>query len=46
MGAAMAMNAHIYGPCMRISMGAAMAMNAHIYRAMYTRISIVVVMAM
>jgi hypothetical protein len=41
-----AMNAHIYGPCMRISMGAAMAMNAHIYRAMYTRISIVVVMAM
>jgi len=41
-----AMNAHIYGPCMRISMGAAMAMNAYIYRAMYTRISIVVVMAM
>jgi len=40
------MNAHIYGPCMRISMGAAMAMNAYIYRAMYTRISIVVVMAM
>ena len=33
-------------PCMRISMGAAMAMNAHIYGAMYTRISIVVVMAM
>ncbi len=60
-----AMNAHIYGPCMRISMGhvcaylwkqqwpcmrisigAAMAMNTYIYRAMYTRISIVVVMAM
>jgi len=31
MAAAMAMNAHIYGPCMRISMAAAMAMNAHIY---------------
>jgi len=41
-----AMYAHIYGPYMRISMGAAMAMNAHIYGAMYTRISIVVVMAM
>jgi len=26
-----AMNAHIYGPCMRISMEAAMAMYAHIY---------------
>jgi len=41
-----AMNAHIYGPCMRISMAAAMAMYAHIYGAMYTRISIAVVMAM
>jgi len=56
MGAAMAMNAHIYGPCMHISMAAAMAMNAHIYGssnghecaylwAIYTRISIAVVMA-
>jgi len=34
----MAMYAHIYGPCMRISMAAVMAM--------YARISIVVVMAM
>jgi len=41
-----AMNAHIYGPCMRISMAAAMAMYTYIYGAMYTRISIAVVMAM
>jgi len=51
------MYAHIYGPCMRVSMAAAMAMYAHIYgpcmrismavvMAMYARISIVVVMAM
>jgi len=38
MGARMAIYAHIYGPCMRVSMAAVMAM--------YTRISIVVVMAM
>jgi len=31
MAAVMAMNAHIYGPCMRISMAAAMAMYARIY---------------
>jgi len=38
MAAAMAMYAHIYGPCMRVSMAAVMAI--------YARISIVVVMAM
>jgi len=46
MGARMAIYTRIYGPWMRISMAAAMAMYTHIYGAMYTRISIAVVMAM
>jgi len=31
MAAAMAMYAHIYGPCMRVSMTAVIAINARIY---------------